>query len=214
MKKLLLFLIVGIIGSLVFGSIVSAESRSEEVDVQVNDEDTELSEVLTFDEVVQKLAKDEDISIEKAEQRIIGSSSSTKLLQQSREAEIEARAASYRTITKEFRVNSIYKPSVKFYVRVNVPFGQFAEIEEILNVGMNRDDSGYSKKFNGTVYTNLEDKHTIHFIVNGDFYNYGTTVVDGGVSIGVGKAATVEFNISHASDHYEYVYTSDTFEYR
>jgi hypothetical protein len=66
--------------------------------------------------------------------------------------------------------------------------------------------NGISKQYDGTIYTNLESAAKIFWIVNGDFYNNGTTTGSGGVSIEVGQSATVNFNISYASNHYKYLY--------
>jgi hypothetical protein len=71
---------------------------------------------------------------------------------------------------------------------------------------MIRGYNGLSKQFSGNVYVNLEDANRIFYIVNGDFFNNGTTTWNAGVTIGVGKAANVKFGVSGASNYYQYRY--------
>ena len=66
-----------------------------------------------------------------------------------------------------------------------------------------------TKQFGGTVYTNLEDANSIYYIVNGDFYNNGTTTGGGGVNIGVGEGVSLNFNLSYSSNEYAYCYAEE-----
>lgn len=122
-------------------------------------------------------------------------------------AQLYGRAASYtyRTFSSQFTVTSSYKPSVTFYCKTEES-GGFRGIVTILTVQMNRSYNGISKQFGGTVYANLEDPNRIYYIVNGDFYNNGTTTVNGGVNVGVGSSASVKFGVSSSSNHYAYTY--------
>ena len=94
---------------------------------------------------------------------------------------------------------------MRFYCET-IESGWFRAIKKILRVDMIRGYKGLSKQFSGSVYVNLEDPNKIFYIVNGDFYNNGSTTYEGGVSIGVGKYALVSFKSSSASSHYQYRY--------
>ncbi len=71
---------------------------------------------------------------------------------------------------------------------------------------MDRNYKGISKQFGGTVYTNLEDSNRIYYIVEGDFYNNGTTMGGGSIKIGVGEGSSAEFHASNATNFYAYCY--------
>lgn len=178
--------------------------------IDLNDPNTKFSEVLTFDEIVKEIAVDQGISENQAANQLM-SSQNSKILESAISplgtSSVSTLAATYRTITQSFTVTSIYKPSVKFYTQTSEGGGYWG-IVTILNVGMNRSYNGISKQFGGTVYSNLETAARIFYIVNGDFFNNGTTTVSGGgeVAVGVGASATVNFNLSYSSNFYKYCY--------
>lgn len=102
---------------------------------------------------------------------------------------------------------------MRFYVQTEKGGGSFRDIMKILAGNMNRSYNGISKQFGGSVQTFLLNSNRIRFIVNGDFYNNGTTTVNTGVNIGIGSSATVSFGISSSSNHYKYVYIEDKINY-
>jgi hypothetical protein len=189
------------------GSSVSSQKEANGIinleNVKEN-KDTVISDVLTFSEITEQIAIDEGISKTEAANRIITQQQKTSNLS-ARSATQVAVAATYRTISSSFSVTSTYKPSVRFYCQTSEG-GGFRGIVKILNVNLNRAYSGISKQFSGSVYTKLEDPNRIFWIVNGDFYNNGTTSGGGGVDIGVGGAASINFNVSYSSNHYKYAY--------
>ena len=65
---------------------------------------------------------------------------------------------------------------------------------------------GLSKQFGGTVYVHLEDANRIFYIVNGDFFNNGSTTWNAGVNIGVGRNASIKFGVTNTTSHYQYRY--------
>lgn len=160
--------------------------------------DTVISDVMTYDEIVKQLAIDKNISIAEA-QKIIGSPITTIMSKDG--YPIKIMANTYRTITNQFTVTSEYKPSMRFYCRTSEG-GSFHGIIEILNVDMSRSYQGRSYAFGGSVYTNLENANTIYYSIDGDFYEHGTTTVSGGVKIGIGDSATINFELSNASNWY------------
>jgi hypothetical protein len=183
-------------------------------------EEAQVSDVLTFEELVQEIANDTGKSFEQVKSEIIAnkqielenSGDVVKSLDKKSYSEIEVMvsSATYRTITDQFVVTSIYKPYLKFYCETSEGGGYWG-IVKILNVGMDREYNNITKQFGGTVYSNLENAGTIFWIVNGDFYDNGTTTAGGGVEIPIGGSATVSFNVSYSSDHYAYCYEEDRY---
>lgn len=157
------------------------------------------------------IAKDNNISKENAANQIIkkfykdnikkGNYSISSLS----DAKSIALQSTYRSVTATFNVTAAYHPALRFYCETSEGDYMWG-ILRILNVGMNRYSNGFSKQFSGSVYTNLEDGGTIYWTVNGDFYDNGTTNVSGGVNIGIGSSATVNFSVSYSSNHYAYCY--------
>lgn len=176
---------------------------------------TEVSEVLTFDELVKRISIDNGISEFEAANQVIKSRNSDKLRSSSTstlassETIVSPYAATYRTISAPFTVKTEYKPQLRFYCETSEGGGYWG-IVKILNVGMNRSYNGLTKQFGGTVYTNLETAARIYWVVNGDFFENGTTTVSGGVNIGVGGTDVVNFNVSYSSNHYAYTYKEGT----
>ncbi len=173
-------------------------SNTQTISISKLSPDTVISDVMTYDEIVKQLADDKNISIDEAK-KIIGSPVTT--IKAKDGSPVEIILNSYRTITNQFTVTSSYKPSMRFYCQTSES-GSFHGIVEILNVDMSRSYNGRSYAFGGSVYTNLEDAGTIYYSIDGDFYERGTTTVSGGVSIGIGESATVNFGISNASNWY------------
>ena len=50
-----------------------------------------------------------------------------------------------------------------------------------------------SKQFSGSLYVNLEQADRIFYIINGDFFDNGTTTLSGGLNIGIGEGASAKF---------------------
>lgn len=199
-------------------SSTNTQETSGYADVNANT----TSEVMTFDQIVDEMAKNEHITKKEASDIIISGfeqttpsktkNGSTALAQSTMSPEIQAQLASYRTMSSQFTVTSSYKPTLKFYCQTDES-GSFRAIKKILNVSMDRSYNGTSKQFGGEVYTNLEDPNRIYWIVSGDFYNNGTTTFNGSVSIGLGQSDSVTFGISHASNHYSYCYKTGYYRF-
>lgn len=192
------------------------------IDINNPDQRTVISEVLTFEEIVDQISDEQGITEEEAASQVItGTSTSTptskKSLRNSQnlsgitsssQAVTTAATATYRTITKTFTVKSEYKPSLKFYCQTNEGGTSFRSIKKILNVGMNRKTYGgtLTKGFDGSVYAHLQSPNRIFWIVNGDFYNNNTVTTNGAVNIGLNQAASVDFGVSSTTSHYKYIY--------
>ncbi|MEK4948737.1 hypothetical protein [Carnobacterium sp. FSL W8-0810] len=210
MKKSILALVMLSLASFsTLGNVANAEEivsdeLGTEQSIDINDPTSQVSEILTFEEITEEIASDLEISITEAQELVVDNS-----VTQSR---MSAQAATYRTLSQQFTVTSSYKPTMRFYCQTSES-GSFHGILKIMNVNMIRGYNGVTKQFSGTVYVNLERSDKIFYIVNGDFYNNGTTTVNTGVSIGVGKQASINFGVSKSSNHYKYRYVESYYNW-
>lgn len=186
-----------IIGKEVNAEEVISSDVNHEYLLEITDSTSEISNVLTFEEITKEISKDLEISLTDAENMVLQNSTSKSVA--------SVKAATFRTLSQQFTVTSTYKPTMKFYCETSES-GLYHGVLKILTVNMIRGYNGISKQFGGTVYTNLERSDRIYFIVNGDFYNNGTTTFNAGVNIGIGESASVSFGVSNSSNHYAYRY--------
>lgn len=189
---------------------VSAHTSSTSIDnkiggqeLVIDDASDGISDVLSFDELISEISINDNISETQARNELLNSL--TKDNKRSLSSTSAAVAATYRTISTSVSVTSTYKPTIKYYCQTTEG-GGFRGIKKILKVSLNRNYRGTSKAFGGEIYTRLEDPNRIFYILNGDFYNNGSTTVNGSVNIGIGKAASVSFGGSYTSKHYKYAY--------
>lgn len=166
--------------------------------IDIREDNIGISEPMSFDELIKSFAKNENVSIEEARCTLTGNMARNGLT--------ISPFATYRTLTSTVNVDITYKPTLNFYCQTDEGGGSFRAIKKILNVGMNRSFNGRSKQFSGSVYTKLENPNRIYWVVNGDFYNNGTTTVGSGVDFGVGQSASIKFSISYASNFFKYCY--------
>lgn len=186
------------------GEHTESSFLSEEINLDTieTSDDMEISDPMTYEEIVLEYANDFDMSIEEAKAELQPDNqlfSAPGLY-----------ANNYRTLTQTLTVTSAYKPQLKFYCQTSESSGSFRGIKKIMTVNMNRNYRGKSYTFGGSVYTHLRDANRIFYIVNGDFYRNGTTTVNGGVNIPIGGKATVSFGASYTSDHFKYFYKEGT----
>ena len=150
----------------------------------------EVSEPMTYDEMITQIAMNEGITFEEAER---------KLGPQSR----DARLGTYRTLYQTIVVTSVYKPQLRFYVETSES-GSFHGILSIEYVNMNRAYNGISKQFSGTVAYVLTDPNNIHYSIDGDFFNNGSTTTSLGGSVNIGGFGSSSFTVSSTTSHYAY----------
>lgn len=145
------------------------------------------SDVYTYDEFVELMSKDLNISIEESK-KIIGENRTR-----------DGKERTFRNFYATVSVNSVFKPVINFYCDTS-EYGNYCGIVKVLNVSLNRK----SKQFDGSLYYNLENANTIYWELNGDFFNNGTTTISGGGSVSVGGVGSLQFNVSYSSSHYSY----------
>lgn len=166
---------------------------------KMNLNDVEVSEVLTFDEITEILAKDKNISKEEAAKIILKDNNQTNSF-------VQPQSLTYRTLAKDVIVTPFdYTIQLRFYCQTDESYTGWG-ILRILNVEMFRDYYGTSYNFVGNLYINLEGPLTIFYIINGDFYEYATTTYNSGVDIGLGEGVNVSFGASYTNNHYKYFY--------
>lgn len=172
-----------------------------------------ISDVLTFDEISRELAKSKGISLDKAKQ-IVGSTNEVSTANSSRISITSS--FTYRTVAVLLDVKTFYKPTLRFYCRTSES-GNYWGITEIFNVELQRDyryelipNTGLYetvvKQFAGNIYTQLISPYQIFYIINGDFYDNGTTTYNGGVSVKVGDSVNISVGVSYSSNWYAYIY--------
>jgi len=210
MKKLILLVVVQVVAFTtisISADVVDSEynmsDRILKTDGYVCFDDLDTNEISTYDEMVNALIENEGLTKNEAQKLLDDNFVSIG-------SHVSARDATYRIIRSQFEVNAIYKPTLNLYCQTSEGGGSFRGILKILNVGMNRVSNGLVKSFHGTVFTHIQDPNRINWIVNGDFFDDGTTTVDGGVSISLDNTTTTTFEASSIGELYKYCYKEST----
>lgn len=185
--------------------IYANDTHTDIENTTYNSENVIVSEVMSFDELANQMAKDMNISIQESINILLSHSNDDRAMMV---------ASTYRTFTKRLQVvRGVYEPTINFYCETSEGGGHMG-ILSVLNTNLNRiytDSSNLTvtKQFAGTIFVNLEDANTIYYTIDGDFYNIGKTTVSGGGSIGVGEYANLSFSVSYESEHYKTYYVAD-----
>lgn len=128
-------------------------------------------------------------------------------------ARVVMRSGTYRVLSVTLTVENrpSYKPTLDFYCEVSVGDGVWG-IMNIYSVQMNRSSNGLVKQFDGDVQVWLRSAERIEYIVNGDFYNTGTTTSSnaGGIELNIGDYGKITYGASSttSSNWYGYCYCS------
>lgn len=167
------------------------------------------SELMTYDEILERMIQD-GISREDA----IKSLGSTESLNNAKTLNgigtnsiIAPQAISYTVRTAQVKVTSTYYVTINFYITVDSAHGAYY-IKEVNNVSLNRSYNGQVKLFSGEIYYKQENRITIYYNINGDFYNKGTLSVSGGGQVGVGESAKLNFSVNYSSNYYAYIHNT------
>lgn len=105
----------------------------------------------------------------------------------------------------------MWSPELDIYAECSGANRNFIGISDL---NLNRSALGVSKKFDGKCQAKVENSKSIYWVVNGDFYNNGKTSWSFGGSVGIGKYATLECNISGGTDHFAYAYDTGNIKNR
>lgn len=186
---------------------VSESNSAAEINVYQDVSTMTMSDVLTFDELASVYSSDEGIPLEEARQVLLSKYNSGST---ARKSTISPLLATYRTFEVPLDSMRYYKPSLRFYCETSEG-GYFHGIVQVLNTAMNRVYQGIAKQFGGTVFTNLENASTIHYMVSGDFYDNGTTTTGGSGTAKIGEYFEISYNVSHSSNWYATIYEESDF---
>lgn len=181
--------------------VIDLNNIEENLDVQV-------SEPMSFDEMLSYYMKQNNVSYEEALKAF-----------PNRAKRMAGAPVSYRTLKVGLTVTSSYHPHLEFYCETS-EYGNYWGILSIYSTQLVRRDSntGASKQFGGSIDVWLRSPYQIEYVVNGDFYNNGTTTVSGGVgmNIKVNESATIncQASIATSSNFYKYFYEHRTAQYQ
>ncbi|ENZ5566351.1 hypothetical protein ACTPIS_000826 [Enterococcus hirae] len=121
------------------------------------------SKVMTYDQMIEQLTNDLQLSSTKARQKL---ESSDKIVHT-----VTRNRAIFRVLSHTVTVNKTYKPTMRFYCETSES-GHFRAIKRIVAINLVREDQKVAKAFSGTVYVNLEEANRIYYIVNGDRHDF------------------------------------------
>ncbi|MDP5274815.1 hypothetical protein [Chengkuizengella axinellae] len=100
-----------------------------------------------------------------------------------------------------------YEPTLDVFVWT-YSNGSFVEWEEIRHVSLDRKDGSITKQFSGVAEAQLLSGNEIFWIVNGDFFDNGSTSISytSGASAKIGEVWTVSYSVtsSSTSNHFAY----------
>ncbi|WP_119790501.1 hypothetical protein [Paenibacillus thiaminolyticus] len=165
---------------------------------------------VSYDSAMASIAKLQGISIEEAK-RIHPDKTSQGLHKELRNL---ASNVWIKEISVEQQVTAFYKPTLKIYAYY-YSSGSFRQFEEIVSVQLDRNSSaavGFTKQFSGNLEAEIPTNNPTQmwWLINGDFYDNGTTTISGSVTAG-GSMWKGTGTIQHASNHYKYWYNSGTY---
>lgn len=148
------------------------------------------AEELSYNELVQEIAKNRNISTTDAK----------NTLSTNRAAENVYFVHFY----EQFEVGTTgWYPQLDIYVKCQGIYRDFVEIEDL---NLIRSYNYNSKEFNGKLQAKVESNKKIYWVINGDFYNNGSAAITFGGAVGVDKYAELNFSVTSSNNHFGYVY--------
>lgn len=182
--------------------------------ILIGEESGELKQI-SFDQMVSEIAELNDESKAIVESKMVRSISE-KLMDKSlpssnlkNSVENNIMNTTFWSRSQQITVNNYYKPSLVIYYE-GYPGDGFGYIRTLLNVSIDRSYFNgidtITKQFGGNIYVNLEASNRLYFEINGDFFNQGETIVNGGTQITLGQLDHVSFVASNTTSPYAYVY--------
>lgn len=162
-------------------------------------------EVISYEEMIENIAANRNITLEEAQEMFPDVNENN-----TRSSVTYQYVSSYRLVD----VTSSYKPRLYFYLYMGYQNGSPVEIKRVVDFALNRtnylNNSISSKKFDGTLRVELLDAKNLYYRLDGDFYNNGTFKAGAGGTIEVGAGKTMNFTVEYASDHYKYIFKTET----
>lgn len=99
--------------------------------------------------------------------------------------------------------NTGWYPQIDVYVKCKGAYKDFVEIEDL---HLKRSYNSGSKAFSGKIRAKMESSKRIYWVINGDFYDKGTTQTSFSGAVGMDDDATLSFSVENQKGHFGYVY--------
>lgn len=154
-------------------------AKANSINIEQLSKNTILSHPMNRSELIKYFSKNNNVSYSEAEKSLF-------------QNKIEERYAySYRIITK-YISNGV---RIEFYTKGD-GWNNYYSIDNILNVSVKH----HQYCFNGSLYSNLENNHTIYYDIEGSLVKNGTVSVSGSINIGVGQGASINLGGAYSSN--------------
>lgn len=193
-RKLTLFmgtLLLSLLIFIGFNQSINAETIVENDDNGI-ETITEIKEV-SKEQLILELSKNSNITKEAARDALFPKNNRTK------RSLIDTDSSKFAVVSARTRDWTIENPveggTAYFYCSIEES-GWFRAIKQIIYAGYFHPTLG----FDGTLQYSLPDPNRIHYTLAGTFYYYTTTNVNGGVSVSLGGAATLNIGTSLTSN--------------
>lgn len=165
----------------------------------IRNQSSNFGRLMTFEEMIDKVAIGNDISIEQATHELVGDDQGIRK---------EAKSKQYRVFKEKIQVSDNYTAELSFYCETTES-GLFRGIKRVLRIELTNDSAEVLKHFNGSIYVSLEGPNNLFYIVNGDFYTKGATTYDAKVNVTVEKQASINFKVRSEDNNSLYKYTEN-----
>lgn len=166
--------------------------NNENINLELDLEDdlVKISKILTYEDIVDNLIKDENIS-------------ETELKQIIDENQYDSRT--FRIISNYIPIDSDYVAEIKFHCET------IEEISDrsIINIFHVKVDSKYNNEnlfFSGDVFVHFLTENKIYYILNGDFYRSGKYIKRNNVNIQQGKYIKLNISLEDKFENYYYIH--------
>ncbi len=212
-KKIILIVCACLLSSLNFVGVKALDTSNENL-IGVLELDSENGKDLTFEEMVAEIAKDEGCTYDEALKAIVEDvkhSSNSSIIPLNNAVDdnqiIDTLSTlKYRTDTANvFSKNKKYAAGLKFYYSYTGTTAS-RHIVQLLHVTLDCTVESTYRSFNGSLFVHLETNYKVHYILNGAFYNTGTKTNSAGLSLGIGKSATITLGASSTTNFYDGIY--------
>lgn len=122
-------------------------------------------------------------------------------------------AAHYRILSLPLFVTASYTPRLVLYCAVSEDDASLASVDAIQLLQQEGNSSQQNRSFHGDIQVWLRGNTQLEYVINGDFYNGGTTTaLTSGLPIGPGQTGRVTLSLhgSRVPPHLQYFYDHKT----
>ena len=203
MKKIIVILVAVLFVIFPSGVFADEVNNSNTFKLDINSSDVEISEPMTFDELVISFANNEGVTVDEAK-ALLGISSA----QESYNINSARAKQTFRTISQTLNVSNEYKPKINFYIETDES-RYYGFIKEVKWVNFNRIYNDISYFYDGTLYCNLEDVTTIYYTMDGDWFLNGKQSAAIDLNLKVNESISVGITSTYSSEHYKGFYCAN-----